>query len=758
MSFVNPALLFGALLFAVPLIIHLLNRQRHKRREWAAMSFLLLAYRKQRRRLRTENLLLLLLRCLIPIILALAIARPVLHKGLAAAALGSSAHHVLILDNSYSMGFHPDGAQSPFQRMKDIAGQMLESLSSRNGNKVTIVLAGIRTQIPVAEDLNTEKAMATIASLGIPQDSGNDLTDALGQVADLVERSPDQDVIVYLFSDLQVRAFGEQPEEQEGEPRLQNSEDLFDDTARDLIERIDEDGEVVLIDVGGLAHDNVPARANNVQISNIELRTMVAVARNPVSVAVTVQNLSDAAVSAEVTLEVDGAQPTRRTLNVEAGAEAQEEFAVTFRDVGLRTLRASLDGDGLDADNDRFMVVPVRDQIRVLIVEGSPESDPGLMESEHLRAVLDPTDGDGSSDLTVFAPTVIDTIAFLSRREDLRDYDLVALANVERLNEAAAAAIAEAMLGGTGLLVMLGDRTDCASFNLHLHGLGDGPMPMQLTRPLGFEPGGPQFYESKLLVPDHPVFSGFVQEMYREAFQLTPIYRFLDIEAGTIENGEVLAAVRDADLSPLVVVSSFGTGKALFLTSGVSLTPNRWNRFDLLMLSLPLFHEAARWLTLPQTDPYNVTTGAELTTTLRERPVDVAVLLPERAGGTKVLVGEDSRSLPGGRYSLPPFRQTEFAGLYTAEMQLATGSARHPHREHFAANVDPDEGNLSYLPHSVAREQLGVETVLRGLPSASDGPVQGGSSDLGVPLLYLALFVLLSEACLARFVSRRRAA
>ena len=116
MQFLNPALLAGALLFAVPLIIHLLNRQRHKRRDWAAMEFLLRAYQKTRNRLRAENLLLLLLRCLIPIVLALAIARPILRG---AGILGSdlqSAHHIAVLDASYSMGYERDGAPSPFER------------------------------------------------------------------------------------------------------------------------------------------------------------------------------------------------------------------------------------------------------------------------------------------------------------------------------------------------------------------------------------------------------------------------------------------------------------------------------------------------------------------------------------------------------------------------------------------------------------------------------------------------------------------
>ena len=60
-GFVHPAAGgFGALLAAVPLIIHLLNRQRHKPLEWAAMRFVLAAYKKTRRRAQLENLLLLL--------------------------------------------------------------------------------------------------------------------------------------------------------------------------------------------------------------------------------------------------------------------------------------------------------------------------------------------------------------------------------------------------------------------------------------------------------------------------------------------------------------------------------------------------------------------------------------------------------------------------------------------------------------------------------------------------------------------------
>ena len=49
-GFAHPALAFGAALAAVPLVIHLLNRQRHRPMAWAAMRFVEAAWRRTRRR------------------------------------------------------------------------------------------------------------------------------------------------------------------------------------------------------------------------------------------------------------------------------------------------------------------------------------------------------------------------------------------------------------------------------------------------------------------------------------------------------------------------------------------------------------------------------------------------------------------------------------------------------------------------------------------------------------------------------------
>ena len=68
----------GAACVAIPILIHLLSRSRRKRSEWGAMRFLRLAYKKQRRKLRLEQWLLLLIRCAVVGVAGLALAGPLL--------------------------------------------------------------------------------------------------------------------------------------------------------------------------------------------------------------------------------------------------------------------------------------------------------------------------------------------------------------------------------------------------------------------------------------------------------------------------------------------------------------------------------------------------------------------------------------------------------------------------------------------------------------------------------------------------------
>lgn len=114
----NPALLFmGAAAVSVPIIIHLLNRRKFERVLWAAMRFVQVSMQQNQRRIRIEDLILLLLRCLLVLLLGLALARPALKAAGAAVGTQQPVIAAVILDNSYSIS-QTDGVQSRFAKGK----------------------------------------------------------------------------------------------------------------------------------------------------------------------------------------------------------------------------------------------------------------------------------------------------------------------------------------------------------------------------------------------------------------------------------------------------------------------------------------------------------------------------------------------------------------------------------------------------------------------------------------------------------------
>ncbi len=90
MSFLAPWMLFGLVLASAPIIIHLLNRRRFLRVDWAPMKYLKLTLKSNRRRLRLEQWLLLAVRTLLVVAVVLAVAEPYFQS----LGLGAIAGHI----------------------------------------------------------------------------------------------------------------------------------------------------------------------------------------------------------------------------------------------------------------------------------------------------------------------------------------------------------------------------------------------------------------------------------------------------------------------------------------------------------------------------------------------------------------------------------------------------------------------------------------------------------------------------------------
>ncbi|MFM8804045.1 MAG: BatA domain-containing protein, partial [Planctomycetia bacterium] len=99
-----PLLWWGLPLAAAPVVIHLINLLRHRKVPWAAMEFLLASQRKYRTRVLLKQLLLLLLRVAAVLGIVLSLAQPRWKTALGRMLGGGRTAHVVLLDDSYSMG------------------------------------------------------------------------------------------------------------------------------------------------------------------------------------------------------------------------------------------------------------------------------------------------------------------------------------------------------------------------------------------------------------------------------------------------------------------------------------------------------------------------------------------------------------------------------------------------------------------------------------------------------------------------------
>src|SRR6185295_17028320 len=117
MVFSSPLMLLGALAVGIPIALHFFFRSRYRNVPWAAMKFLLASIEQTSRRLRFQELLLLVLRVALLLLLAFALARP----STSASGLGGkgdAVDAVLIIDTSMSMdaraGVAPPSGSDPY--------------------------------------------------------------------------------------------------------------------------------------------------------------------------------------------------------------------------------------------------------------------------------------------------------------------------------------------------------------------------------------------------------------------------------------------------------------------------------------------------------------------------------------------------------------------------------------------------------------------------------------------------------------------
>src|SRR6478735_1958187 len=136
MNFLAPAFLAGLAAIAVPVLIHLINRERKVVVEFPSLMFLQRIPYKSVRRQKIRHLALLVLRCIAIALLVAAFARPFFQRHQPAITGTGARERVVLLDHSSSMGY-----ADRWTKAKDAAKKAISGLSAVD-RATLVVFAG----------------------------------------------------------------------------------------------------------------------------------------------------------------------------------------------------------------------------------------------------------------------------------------------------------------------------------------------------------------------------------------------------------------------------------------------------------------------------------------------------------------------------------------------------------------------------------------------------------------------------------------
>jgi hypothetical protein len=157
MSFLVPAFLGALAALSIPVLIHMINRERKVVVEFPSLMFIhKIPYRSVRRQ-KIRHLLLLLLRCLALAVIVAAFARPFFEKPKDAIAATTGAREIVIaIDQSYSMAYG-----NRWKRAQDAARKVVGEISGND--RVTIILFAAQPSLrnePTADKSRLEGEIA----------------------------------------------------------------------------------------------------------------------------------------------------------------------------------------------------------------------------------------------------------------------------------------------------------------------------------------------------------------------------------------------------------------------------------------------------------------------------------------------------------------------------------------------------------------------------------------------------------------------
>jgi hypothetical protein len=672
-NFLNGILAFGAAAFVVPLIIHILNRSRFRSIQWGAMHLLDSIVRVNYRRFRIEQLILLLVRCAIPAVLAFCLARPLLTgwRDLAGEAPVSA---VILLDTSYSMDASTGGGRHFDQAIQE-AIAILENMS--RGSEVSVIQTGGRPT-PVFDQpvfdplLMIERLRELQGGYGASQ-MPESLELAMATLSSMshVRRE------LIVISDFQSSDWPEKS-------------DPFYKQIKKTVEDAEIQPVTSLIHVGSECFGNV-------SVDGIEVSSGAVGVGQDVLVRVRIENHGSSEYEkARVALLLDGVEDSVSQVDLDPQGTTQAVFTCQFETPGSHVITAELAvDDPLSSDNRLSAAINVWNKIDVLLVDGAPSAQPLQGETDFLSVALTPfTLGRFRLTDLVLTKTIHPP---LLKSDVLKGVRVVVLANVEKLEPQQVIDLNQYVRSGGSLLLFAGDKLDVNWYNESLFADNAGLLPAPFSSTVGVgnagaggvvTPGDLSVANAARIVAqhfDHPALELFNDPANGDlsTAEIRRWFRVGDVPDET----NVLARLSSGD--PLMLEKEVGDGLVVQVATACDAD---WSDLPLRPVFVPLMQQLVASLASRVAPPQNIATGEPVISVFGGEFGDAPLSLTTPAGERRTIQLQDLEGRAVAR-----FVDTQRPGIYTL-----TG----PEAEaiHYVAQSSRDESKLEILEDDDIRD------------------------------------------------------
>lgn len=575
-GFATGALLWWALAGLIPIALHLWFQRQRREVTWAAMQFLVSALQKQSRRIRLQQMLLLLLRVAILITLAIAAAQPFLNST-SSAWMGLTRPPLLwvgVLDTSYSMQYRDSTRQSRWEQAIARARNQIEQLQPGDG--IILISLSNPPRVLFSEvTFDRTTALLELDKLS-PSDSGSDLNATLALLEQTLKANrqshPELTASnIIFYTDAAGEAWNTAPSS----------------ATQSALRNISKDSLLQLDLVGD-------RKAENLAVTEFKLDPSTPQLNSEVTLLAEVANLSpDTSLETSVQLNQEGQTTQSQPIQLSPRERKQVRFQQKLSDTRNYRLEAVLPEDGLAIDDRRHLVVSPQAEANILLLEDLPG------QAKYIALAL-------ATDLSGKAAASSRYSITTAKLEDWQDIDLqnmnlLVLCNISSFPEQFPELLRDFVKRGGNLLVFLGDRINpqaYAALQQDRDSLGS-LLPFNLAQPspLSLYVVDPRDYSSPYL----QAFKNFPES----GLITTPIFRYwqIDPKPPSIPNATIDLATENGN--PLLVNVTCGNGKALWWLTAPTPLPasvgdrEPWNAMGAWPSFLPLIREQVAFLTRP---------------------------------------------------------------------------------------------------------------------------------------------------------------